>query len=580
MAEAHLTRSSHLLVAYIFIASLGASTWVATDAWLPRVAWLAAFTLAAALWKWPFALDPPPAGVRIGGRDLLLTLAIAAPAVVNLAATWRQEFPTSGDQFLHNAYALEAYAFWWPIPFLLAVAAVILVVRQPESGRALAALAVLALLATWGFRGAFAERYPALLHVLSIPLRALLPAPTPIDVERLVNTLSIPLWLLVLRPWLIGRRVDAAALATGVMLFWQKDVVYYVTSGYLEPWAIVLLLTAGEHLLRFGREAIWRPLLLLGTAALIKDQAILTLPIVAALFFPRRERLAYMATVAAAATPFALYAAHPMANVWRGTAFVSLSRALGEHASLWRARTALQFGIGWPVAALAVLALLALAFRNRGAAALALAAVLDSGIFFLAAVQQPWAGYPRTSLIPFAFTALALGLLLERLPWNGVAIAGMAVLTAIPLAPFLRDAFAPSDARNFFEHRDAAIYFPVAEGLARLAPGRTVEILNNAKWIWPLYYPGPFAEQYPQLDRRYRVRVGSFRGMPPRCACTDGAAKLAVFIRFTNLGAALPTRPAVEAEAAECRAAMEATCRVRSSVVHDGTLVALLGSAR
>src|SRR5258706_253130 len=416
-----LTKSSRLLVAYLFILSLCASTWVATDAWLPRTAWLGALALAAALWKWPFALDTPPPGVRVGRRDLLLTLVVAAPALVNLAATWRQEFPTGGDQFLHNGYALEAYALWWPIPFVLAVAAMIVVGRRPQSVRPLAAFGVLALLAMLGVRGGFAERYPALLPFLSIPFRALLPvpalAPTPIDVERLVNTLSIPVWLLVLRPGLLGRRVDAGALATGVVLFWQKDVVYYVTSGYLEPWSVVLLLTAGEHLVRFGRQAIWRPLMLIGPAALIKDQAILPLPIVAALFFPPRERLRYAATVVAAATPFALYAAHPMANVWRGSAFVSLAAAFGDpHAALWRARTALQFGSALPVAALAAAALLVLAFRNRGGAALALAAVLDSGIFFLAAVQQGWAGYPRTGLIPFALAALALGLLLERMP--------------------------------------------------------------------------------------------------------------------------------------------------------------------
>jgi hypothetical protein len=161
-----------------------------------------------------------------------------------------------------------------------------------------------------------------------------------------------------------------------------------------------------------------------------------------------------------------------------------------------------------------------------------------------------------------------------------VAIVAIATLNAIPLAPFLRDAFAPSDARNFFEHHDASIFLPVAEGLAHLPPGRTVEILNNGKRVWPLYYPGLFAEQYPDLARRYDVRVGSFRDMPQRCACTGDVAKLAVFIRFTNLGAALPARPAIEAEAAQCRAAMEASCRVRTPIVHDGTLVALLGSAR
>src|SRR5205807_1876765 len=81
--------------------------------------------------------------------------------------------------------------------------------------------------------------------------------------------------------------------------------------------AIVLMLTAGEHLLRFGRRAVWRPLLLLGIAALIKETTILALPVVTMAFLPKRERWPYVATAAAAVTPFALYASHPLANVRR-----------------------------------------------------------------------------------------------------------------------------------------------------------------------------------------------------------------------------------------------------------------------
>jgi hypothetical protein len=577
------TLSSNWLAAFVFAVALASGVWVGGR--FP-VAWAVALLVGAMLGKRPFTLELPDVRVRVGLRDVALTLLVAAPALVNLVATWRQEFPTSGDQFLHNAYALEAHALWWPYAWLAAIAAIAGLVaalrRDSRSPLPLIGIAILAALAMIDLRGSISDRYPALLHFLSVPFRALLPLPSPIAAERLVNTLSIPVWLLLLRPRLLGRRVDVAATAAGLLLFWQKDVVYYVTSGYLEPWAVVLLLTAGEHLLRFGREAVWRPLLLIGTAALIKEQAILALPVVALLFFPRRNRIADLLNdllvVAAAAMPFALYAAHPTANVWRGAGFVWPS---ASHAALWQARVLLQFGPALPLVGVALAALLFLALRNRGATALAVAVAVDAGIFYFAAAQQKWPGYPRTNLIPLALVAIAFGFLIERFRWAPLVLALTVTLNAIPLLPFLRDGFGPSDTRNFFEHTDASIFYPIRETLARqtiVPPGRTLEILNNGKRVWPLFYPGPFAEQYPDLAARWNVRLGSFRDVAERCACSSDSAKLAVFVRFTNLGATLPSRPAAEAEAAKCRAAMEATCARRMAISHDGNVVALLGS--
>jgi hypothetical protein len=578
-------RSSNWLAVYVIALALAAGVWVGPT---PVVSWLIAAAIVGALWKWPFELDTPPPSARIGRRDIGLALVIAAPAFVYLAATWRQEFPTSGDQFLHNGYALEAYAFWWWWPFVAAVlgilAMIVAVRRNPRSPLALIGFLLLGGLAMCGIRGGFAERYPALLHFLSIPFRAVIPAPTPIAIERLVNALSIPAWLLVLRPWLIGRRIDVAGILTGALLFWQKDVICYVTSGYLEAWAIVLLLTAGEHLIRYGRQAIWRPLLLIGAAALIKEQAILTMPFVAVAFLPRRGLFPYLATVSAAITPFALYALRPLSSVRRGTGYVQLAQAFGTHAAQWRTRVALQFDVALPIVAIAVVALVALAFRNRGAAALSIAAAVDAAIFFFTTRTAAYPGYPRTNMIPLTYAALALGILIERRKALAVAAVLLtAALNAAAFAAFMRSAFEPSDARNFFEHTDSPIYFPIAEVMARqtlVAPGQTIEILNNGKRIWPLYYPGLFAEQYPGLAARYRVRVGSFRDMPQRCACTGDTAKLAVFIRFTNLGQRLPSRTAIEAEAAQCRAAMEASCLRRTALTHGDSLVAILGVAR
>jgi hypothetical protein len=330
---------------------------------LGTVAWIAALGVAVLIERRSFALEAAPAApVRPHALDVLGAIVMAAPAAAYLAETWRQEFPTLGDQFVHNAYALDAYALWWPWPFLAAVAAIAIVARKADSRLPLAALLALALLALASFRGGFATYYPALLHFLSVPFRAAVPAASPLNVARLVNLLSIPAWLLVLRPRLLGRHVDVAAAAAGALLFWQKDVVYYVDSGYLEAWGLVLLLTAAEHLLRFDGRAIWRPLLLIGTAAVIKEQFVLALPFVALASSPADRPAARTPPdqpawtpalqLAAAAVPFALYAAHPTARIWRGTAGFAASSA--AHAALWRSRVALQFGTALPVVLLAV----------------------------------------------------------------------------------------------------------------------------------------------------------------------------------------------------------------------------------
>lgn len=577
------TIASNWLVVWIFAASLAAGVWVFGRT-VPLAALAAAVVAVAAIWKWPFALEMPEERARIGIRDVALTLCIAAPSMVNLAGSWHKEFPTSGDQFVHNGYGLEAYNFWWPWGWLAAIVAIAMAIvavrRNARSVLPFLGFMALAILARFDFEAAFVVRYPSMLHFMAVPFRAILRGASPIDIERLINTASIPVWLLVLRPRLLGRNVDLTAAAAGLLLFWQKDDVYYMSSGYLEPWAIVLLLTAGEHLIRFRETGLWRPLLLIGTAALFKDQAIITLPIVAVVFFPRRNVLPHLATVAAAALPFGLWALHPGSNVFRAAGFLAVP--LRQHAAMWAGRVSLQFGTALPVAATAVAALIALALRNRGALALLLAAVADWALFFFSAVQREWPGYPRTNLVPLAYAALALGFVLEPLHRKALfAVAAIAALNAVPLVPFLAEAFEVSDERNFFEHHDAPIYYPIREILDRqtLVPARgSVDVLYNGRRLYSFYFPGMLGDEYPDLASRYRMRMQSFAGAPERCRCTATEAKLAVFIRFKGPGAARPERGAINAEAARCRSFLEATCGRRITVTHDGAVVGVLGA--
>ena len=589
---------SRLLTVYLFAVVLVSGVWIGTPALFP-LTWIAALAVATATQLITFRL-PSPSGspVRANGRDALLTIVAAAPTFIYLIATWRQEFPYLGDQWLHNACAIEAYQFWWPWGWIAAVIAMALVVwhvrRNDDSPSALIALGVVAAIGVAMSQPlSFAGRYPGTLHFFSVPLRVLMHTASPLNVERLLNALSIPIWLLVLRPLIVRRHVDIAAMTVAALLFWQKDNVYYFTSGYLEPWAIVLLLTAAEHLIRFGEEAVWRPLLLLGIAAMVKEQLILAVPIVAALYFPfrgsRRAQLEHLLVAAVAVTPFVLFLrARELFKTW-GVATPVPSEALtAAHFALFRERIALQFGIALPIVIGALVLLLLFAVRNRAFAALLLIGLADFTVMYFAKILQPWPGYPRLNLIPLAMAALAWGFFAEIITASRreaiLIVIVTFVLNAVGLYPAIADAFRPTSARSFIEHSDAPLFFPIREGLAAaeakglIAPGSRVDLFANGKNIFEFFWAGPLEDQYPELAARYRLRSSSFTGDPSRCGCTDPSiAHLAIFIRFTNLGASIPQRAATEAEANQCAAEILRTCNRTMPITNEGVTVGLFG---
>lgn len=509
-----------------------------------------------------------------------------------LIVTWSQEFPYGGDQVYHNGAALEAYAFWWWLPWLAAVAGLILALRFPIlSLPMLIALAGVAM--ATGQPLVFAGRYPGTLHFFAIPLRAF-PFQSPLNVGRLINVLSVLVWLLALRPLILRRRVDIGSFAAALFMFWQKDVIYYFTSGYLEPWAIVLLLIAGEHLVRYGSEMIWRPLLLLSAAAMVKEQAILSLPVVALMYFPFRDswrrRFHYLLIIAVAMAPIVIFlCARRSFRTWQ-PALPVMSAFSASHFAAFVQGIQIEFGASLPLIVIAVGTLVVLATRRRAFAALLAASTLNWLVFFTADVLQSWPGYPRGNLVPLAYAAIALGATVEWLgarsrtgAWTAVAL--IAALNGVVLAPFLRDATRPGSARNFIEHSDAAIYYPIrqsirlAEERGLISPGETIALLNNGKWTYPHFYPGPIGEQYPDLQSRYRILVKSFafdRNWQ-RCRC-DSGANIALFIRFENLGRSMEQRAAIESEAQQCRQEIMATCRRTLPIEQEGAVVGLVGS--
>jgi hypothetical protein len=560
--------AARVLTAWLFTVLVASGLWIGTS--LPIAAvWIVVVAIAALAARSHFTLDLPPGPLEIRRSDVAAAVFATLPALVYLVATWQQEFPYNGDHAHHHGYALEAFAFWWPWRWFIAAAAIAWTIRRSRPRAALIAIALLPLIgALWSRPYSFAASYPGLLHFFDAPLHAWRSI-YPLDLARAFNLLAIPAWLLVLRPLILRRHATPGTFAVAALLFWQKDVAYYFASIYLEPWAIVLMLTAFEHLARFDDQALWRPLLLIGTAALVKEQMIIALPVIAVVYFPRRERVRHIVVTLTALAPFALFFfLRAGFKGWGGVDPDAGAWMTAEHFAAYGRRVSVQFGAALPIAIAGVAALILLA-RRRAFAALLLVALADFTFFFTASVQQPWVGYPRTNLVPLICAAIAFGAFVERLPPRHAPVAAALVLAcnAIALGPFMRAGFGRDVERNFFEHRDAPVFYPIREALTSaeraglIRAGDEVRLLNNGKHVFPTFYTGPIEEHYADLARRYRLQVWSFRGDPSRCACSsDDAAQLALFVAFYNLGVDLPHRPAIEREAEQCRRMIAATC--------------------
>ena len=578
--------AGHWLAVYLFVLLLISGIWIGSPRILPLI-WIALFALSSLVVLREFPLDLVPRDpMRLSARDVILAAIVSTPVFTYLAMTWRQEFPYGGDQTLHNGAGLEAFAFWWWLPWIIAVAAVVAVIYRPRLSPIALVVLALAGCATPQVM-TFSGWYPATLHFFTVPLHAL-PFDSSLNPERLLNALSIPIWLLVLRPRIIGRSADWMSAAIGVFLFWQKDVVYYFSSGYLEPWAIVLLLTAGEHLVRFESRMLWRPLLLLGAAAVIKEHVVISLPVVASIYFPFRaswlERLRHVVITAVAIAPFTLFfflrrSFRPVQSM------LPLARAFsGAHLMAFAGRAKLQFGAALPIVIVALGALIFFAFRRRAFAALFAAAAIDWIFFFGAGMQQQWTGYPRINLVPLAYIAIALGFLVETLGTR-VRVAAIAVIVAVNifvLVPFFVAAGRSDTSRNFIEHVEVPIFFPIRESIARaeqaglLSAREPIALLNNGKNFSGDFYPGPMQDLYPDLAARHPTAIQSFAHDPQRCRCA-GVANIAIFIRFDNLGVTHPKLAVIESEAAQCRQEMQATCMRTLTIENEGVVVGMIG---
>jgi hypothetical protein len=474
-------------------------------------------------------------------------------------------------------------------------------------GARLSVPAAFVALVSWSFFAElprlFFSRYPGTFYLLSTPLNALAQAcawASPLNANRLTNFLSIPAWLFLLRPLAVRRWPSVSLLPFAFLYFFQKDVIYYFTASSLEPWSIVLVLTAVEMLIVDSSNPSFA-LLSVGMASIIKEQAILVLPWLWLATVRFRSIWSHALLGIAAIVPFATYYCYRrLSGTSRLFQFVGFREAISTHRlTAFLTRTRLQFG----VSGLVVLAVVLLLFvvltlgrhrHRRLFVCLGGAIVCQMFLFYFDVQSTPWIGYPRFQLIAFALVACTLLEVGHRYEYTRprayllTAAAVIFVAQAPVLVGEMRLLRLPDPARNFSEHFDSPVYFPInklvreAERASALTHVDTITI-NSSNLR---YYTHVLPTAYPAIARSYSLAQSTL------CECRkEGEAVLELYVYRTGLNALIDEWPwntildpatvkrlDYRSQDWSCRDSLIATCRrTFEKRMPDGSLTGILG---
>jgi hypothetical protein len=602
---------SRAWAAFLVAGALASGTWAELDRLTPAVTVpfaLLVVALALVPRSWLADAPAPAAGgpaTRLepsAGRTLL-ALALAAPAAFLLVATWGQEFPFAGDHDFHLLAAEASLGFWRPWLWLVPAAAITgaLAHRAGRLGAwSVAWLALLAIASPFAEAPWYLARVPGGAAFLGLPAVAFCEwthAASVPDALRLTTFTSLLAWLLVLRPALIGRRPDAGAALFAAFFWMQKDVVYYLTTSYSEPWMIVLVLLAAEHLLSVEGPRELRACLLVGVAALIKEPAILVLPFAWLACRPWRgswsDRTRAMLAGVVAGAPFLLYYAFRReAEIWRGVGLAPAAELLSpaRFAELGR-RFSIQ--LGWPglavTAGVVVLAIVLARARPQLRFKLALLGAAACGqvvFFFSDALSTFWTGYSRFHLLALALVGAGLLVLPEAIEWPSrrrmlaALAAAVAALQLSVTLPLLRLALLPDPARSFFEHYEAPYFFPIASLIAEAEREGDLAGVRRVAVSDPIGTDSfPTLEQaYPEIERRFDLTIVPDSFGAPRCTCREpDEALLVPFVYFTNLTPQDPAGAQGALARERCRREMVESCERVIERSLDGARTGLLG---
>ena len=528
---------------------------------------------------------------RLRHPPVLAAALLCALHLAHVLITAREEFGFGGDEGYHLS-ATRAFVLYYvrAAPFL-AVALAVFAIARWKRWRYAASATVAVLLVSSVFLPAnvMFGRYPAGFYHLAAPLNVafeLAGVPYPFTANHIMNALSLPAWLFLLRPLVMGRWPDWQVLPAALLIYFAGPAFVYVGSTLIEPWSIVFLLLAVEALVALPEDERWVAVLLGSAAAWFKETAILLLPTIWLLacvkwegFRPSLRPGAFAAGVVAV-TPFALYYAVRLDAEVHRVVVIADAADVWQRARIteWLTNVRAQLGV---TAVAAVVLLFAITLRHVLWALTTIGLVV---FFFIDALGVPWTGYGR--YLAFALVALSGAAfattyrLTDRRQLIAIPMV-MAALQAWPVARTFALDFRPDYERNSMEWKGSLIRVPIRtliERLPRLSAAqagspRSIRVVAFGIELTSLQVV------YPDLATQYELRRGDLDASPSACACRDQSeAVLAGFEWPAHFGDTVTARSAFESLGPACVKQVEATC-VAVEVERDrrGAAIGVIG---
>ena len=543
-------------------------------------------------------------------------MVVIAPIAIYLGLTWSQEFPYIGDNQYHKSAFISSFFFWnsygsFALIFIGTGLLAALVLRL----RVWIPLAFLFLIASsyFGSSPAAFFRYPGIGRVFGNMLLWVTIDHSQWDsffnILRTSNALAVVVWVFALRPLVIRRWPGIGILPFAFLFFYQQEVVDYFTSAYLEPWALIFVLL-GVELVIVGKTVRSHGVacLLVGMAALIKEQMIFVLPFVWLASQPWKagERIVKIVCGFAAIIPFfTYYLIRKDADVSRGFSMASFEHIFSlERLSVFADRLQFHFGLAGILLILALISLypyLLIKLPELRVKILALAGAFLGQImfFYLDGGSLNHVGYPRFLLAAYMLLcafALFLPYLFKghktELRMLSVAT-GILILQGFMLIPYSILALKPSPARNFSQHYDHPVYLPIADLIEQaedqdtLRSGQVIYVADPTGWDL-----SSINSDYSKLGKKYKFKTGPVQ----KCRCgPENSATITSFIYFANLNSDLPEDlnelplyarapmsfyhrwREVNKRRPQCIKELMATCRYHFKTTVDDEIVGVMG---
>ena len=570
---------------------------VVSGAWtqLDEIGWIgwAPLIIALALDAYPYTLTWPRPSWPTDRADRAAVVAAAALCgflLAHLLLTAREEFGFTGDEGYHlgTARAFTVYFSFMHAGVLLAAAVGIYAILAYRRYRFAASAAIAGLIVASYFLPAnrLFGRYPAGFYLIAAPANMLFEAlnsPHPQAANHIVNVLSLPVWLFVLRPLVIGRWPDWRVVIVSLLVYFQPPALTLMASSMLEPWAVVFALLSIEALVATEANRRWIAVALCAIAICFKETMILLLPPVWLLacveWRGRRPRLrpGSIALGVAAVAPFAVYyAVRVQMTTARGYDFGGLALFTEARAMEWLSNARGQIGIG------GMITVATAAVSSIASAPLWVATAIAAALFFLAdAISVPWTGYSRFLIYSLLAICGAVFATLQRrqLPRRSLMMICAAILALQLPATFRAFAldFRPDHERNGLEWRGGLVRMPI-RALASKIPmtpgGERVRKLRVTAFEIDLI---SLRLAYPDLAAAYLLIPSA-----SDCSCRqDDEAVLGVFRWPANLGDTPEARAAYARVSASCVETIETTCAAQA-VERDrsGAPIGILGVGR